>query len=55
MGCGSVRNGAGRRWQYFGGFQLLASAVRWDVQSSYGYHHSVLFETSCAETADEIR
>jgi alpha-tubulin suppressor-like RCC1 family protein len=41
-------------WQYFGGFSVSTTEIRWDVLSNYGYQHTVLFEGKVLDIPDKI-
>ncbi len=41
-------------WQYFGGFSVMTTEIRWDVLSNHGYVHTVLFEGKVLDIPDKI-
>ncbi|MDC0056500.1 VCBS repeat-containing protein, partial [Deltaproteobacteria bacterium] len=41
-------------WQYFGGFSVTTTEIRWDVLSNHGYTHTVLFEGKVLDIPDII-
>jgi alpha-tubulin suppressor-like RCC1 family protein len=41
-------------WQYFGGFSVMTTDIRWDILSNHGYTHTVLFESKILDLPDRI-
>ncbi|MED5307730.1 MAG: hypothetical protein VYA95_00125, partial [Candidatus Thermoplasmatota archaeon] len=41
-------------WQFFGGFSVMTTEIRWDILTNHGYYHTVLFEGRILDVPDKI-